>query len=277
LFAQTTEFMAFCAFAAVGISGLLAWFRVQLILARLREQNETRVAERDQIARDLHDTLLQSVDGLIVKVYVATLQLPLGDPTRAFLTHCLNQAEALSVEGRQKLLGLTNNASARCELSQALAALGVQLFTGAAAAFCARREGVARDLTKAWDDVFGIAREAIINAYKHSRARHVEVGVVYGPASLTVQVRDDGCGMREPERAGSRAVHSFGLRAMRQRAERLRAMLQIDSALNQGTTIRLVVPSEVAYLDGFGDGVRPLLASLGRKPKWSRKAAVKLV
>jgi signal transduction histidine kinase len=210
------------------------------------------VAERDRIARDLHDTLLQSVEGLIMKVYVAVRQLPPDHPTRAFLSRCLDQAEALSVEGRRKLLELSCHSSTRLELTQALAALGVELSTGTKTTFCALQRGLARELATEWDEVFGIAREAIVNAFKHSQAHHIEATVIYRPSCLIVQVQDDGCGIGDAESAGPRGLHCFGLRAMHQRAELLRATLQIATAVNKGTKIRLIVPFEGVHLERVG-------------------------
>jgi signal transduction histidine kinase len=215
------------------------------------------LAERDRIARDLHDTLLQSTEGLILKVHSAAQQLPPGDPIRAFLIRSLDQAEELAMEGRLKLLGLRNPLCSRLELSQALAALGLELSAETTMTFSAGKQGRVRALTdSAWDEIFGIAREAILNAFKHSRAHHIEAIVTYRSSKLTVQVRDDGCGAPEFKTADATADGHFGLRGMRERAEHLRATLKIKTAEGEGTTVSLVAPSQLVYRRRFDSRAR---------------------
>jgi signal transduction histidine kinase len=215
----------------------------------LRERHEARLAERDRIARDLHDTLLQSIEGLILKVYAAAQQLPPGDPTRALLTRSVDQAEELAAEGRQKLLGLRQHSQSRLELSQAVAALGLELSADTATTFSAVKKGRVRGLAAVTEDeVFSIAREAINNAFKHAVADHIEAVVTYGSSTLTVRICDDGCGVPKEVSLLSGKPSHFGLRAMRERAEQLDAELVIDTGADRGTTVSLVVPGSVAYL-----------------------------
>jgi signal transduction histidine kinase len=239
------------AFAA--LLGSLFWIRVRQISRSLQDRQEVRLAERDRIARDLHDTLLQSTEGLILKVYMAAQQLPPGDPTRAFLTRSVDQAEELAVEGRQKLLGLRQHSQSRLELSQALAALGLEISADTTTTFSAVKKGRVRQLTAAaWDEVFSIAREAINNAFRHAGAEHIEAVVTYASSSLTVRVRDDGRGVpKEVNLVLGKPAH-FGLRAMRERAAQLRAELVIDTGADRGTAVSLVVPGSVAYVRRLG-------------------------
>jgi signal transduction histidine kinase len=247
-FTRPAAIKSLWALIAVAIVGLLPWLRVRRVSGRLRELEVARLAERDRIARDLHDTLLQSTEGLILKVYIAAQQLAPDDPVRAFLMRSLDQAEELAIEGRQKLLGLRNPLSQRLELSQALAALGLGLSANTTTTFSAVKEGRVRSLAApAWDEIFGIAREGIVNAFKHSRAQHIEAVVTYRSSSFTIQVRDDGCGVPRHQAADGSADGRLGLRGMRERAEQLRARLEIETAEDKGTTITLIVPSHEVY------------------------------
>jgi len=248
-FTQTGVLVALCVLAIVALIGLLFWIRVEQVSSMLRERHEVRLAERDRIARDLHDTLLQSTEGLILKVYTAAQRLPPGDPTRAFLTRSVDQAEELAVEGRQKLLGLREHSRSRLELSQALAALGLELSADTTTTFSAVKKGRVRELPAGtWDEVFSIAREAINNALKHAAADHIEAVVIYGASSLTVRIRDDGRGVPKEVSLLSGSPGHFGLHVMRERAEQLHAELLIGTGADRGTTISLVVPGSVAYL-----------------------------
>jgi PAS domain S-box-containing protein len=214
----------------------------------LTDIEEARVSERDRIARDLHDTLLQSTEGLILKVHVAMQRLSPGDPLRLFLARSVEQAERLAVEGRQKLLGLTRQPFARPELSQAFAVLGKELSAGTATRFRAVRRGRVRTVaTTTWDEVFSIAREGITNAFKHAHADHIDAFVIYGPTALRVWIRDDGKGVPGKMGLVSKPGHC-GLRIMRERARRIHAELAFESGSDQGTTISFAVPESVAYL-----------------------------
>jgi signal transduction histidine kinase len=250
-FTQTGAFLALYVFAVVALIGYLFWIRVRQVSSMVRERHEARLAERHRIARDLHDTLLQSTEGLILKVYSAAQQLPPGDPTRALLTRVVDQAEELATEGRQKLLGLRQHSQSRLELSQALATLGLELCADTATTFSAVKKGRVRWLAAAtWDEVFSIAREAINNAFKHASADHIEAVITYGSSTLTIRICDDGCGVPKDMSLLSGEPSHFGLRAKRERAEQLRAELVIGTGAgaDRGTTVSLVVPGSVAYL-----------------------------
>jgi signal transduction histidine kinase len=257
---QTLLFEVLCAFAMAGVIGVLLWMRVRQASSWLRDRHEALLAERDRIARDLHDTLLQSTEGLILKVYTAAQQLPPGDPIREFLARSLDQAEELAIEARQKLLGLRDPLRSRLELSQALATLGLELAADTTTTFSAVQNGRVRALTAtAWDEIFGIAREAIVNAIKHSNGQHIEAVVTYSSSNLTVQIRDDGRGMHQNGNEDAGAEDHFGLRGMRERAAELRAALKIETADGAGTTVSLVVPSKVAFRRRFIDRMEALM------------------
>jgi signal transduction histidine kinase len=249
---QTLALEILCIFATAGIIATVLWLRARQVSYRLRERHKAVLAERDRIAREIHDTLLQGTEGLILKVYSAAQLLPVGDPIRAFLTRSLDQAEELAIEGREKILGLRDPLRARLELSQSLATLGLELSANTTTTFSAMKKGRVRALAAAaWDEIFGVAREAVSNAFKHSGGQHIEAIVTYGSSELTVQIRDDGCGIARYEREDASAEGHFGLRGMRERAAGLRATLKIETAEAQGTTVSLVVPSRGVYRRRF--------------------------
>jgi signal transduction histidine kinase len=249
---QTLVLYVLYVFALAGIIGTLLWLRVRQVSSRLRERHKAILAERDRIAREIHDTLLQSTEGLILKVYSAAQQLPPRDPIRAFLERSLDQAEELAIEGREKILGLRDPLRARLELSQALATLGLELSSNTTTSFSAMKRGRVRALSAAaWDEIFGIAREAVRNAFKHSGGQHIEAVVTYGSSDFSVQIRDDGCGISRYEREDAGAEGHFGLRGMRERAVGLRATLKIETREAQGTTVNLLVPSRRVYRRRF--------------------------
>jgi signal transduction histidine kinase len=110
-----------------------------------------------------------------------------------------------------------------------------------------------------------IAREALINAFHHSRAVRIEVEITYESARLTVRVRDDGLGIDEGILHEGKSGH-WGLSGMRERAQRIGAQLNIWSSPGAGTEIELLVPSKVAYAPTqSGSLLRRIRRAIGRK------------
>ena len=246
---EARDLIVLCVGGPFAIIGLLLWIHVRQASRMLKVRHEARLAERDRIARDMHDTLLQSTEGLILKVHAAVQQLPLGNPTRASLMRSLDQAEELAIEGRQKLLGLRHHLPPRLELSQALAALGLELSLDSTTTFVAIKEGRVRELTgAAWDEIFSVMREAVKNAFMHARASRIEAVVTYKSSTLTVRIRDDGRGLPENVTIPFGKPGHFGLRAMGERARQLRGRLAVETGAERGTMVSLVVPGSVAYL-----------------------------
>jgi signal transduction histidine kinase len=106
-------------------------------------------------------------------------------------------------------------------------------------------EGQPRELTAGLrDELYRIGREAIVNAYRHSRAKRIEAEIQYRSTELRIAVRDNGCGIN-PETL-HRNGH-WGLQGMRERAERIGARLRILSKAALGTEVELCVPSRVAF------------------------------
>src|SRR5271163_3666993 len=208
------------------------------------------IAERNRIARDLHDTLLPSIEGLILKVYTATRRMRQDDPVRVILLESLDQAERLATEGRQRLLGLRALAPVATELSCALQEIGRELSGGTNTAFSSGYEGRAVAVAShVWDEAFSIAREAMSNAFKHASAKNIEVLVSYRPSMLAVRVSDDGRGISQSTGGDLGRKNHVGLRLMEERATTLHGRLTINSSANHGTTVTLAVPALIAYRD----------------------------
>jgi signal transduction histidine kinase len=109
-------------------------------------------------------------------------------------------------------------------------------------------EGRPRELTAVVrDEAYRIAREAVINAYQHAKARYVETEVTFGDDDLTIRVRDDGIGV-DPEilASGQRPRH-WGLPGMRERSESFGGRLRVWSEKNSGTEVELRIPAAEAY------------------------------
>jgi signal transduction histidine kinase/ligand-binding sensor domain-containing protein len=207
---------------------------------------DARVNERLRIARELHDTLLQSFQGLLVRLQTA-LQLWPGADARRILEKTLDQAADAVKEGREAVQGLRDSTSEGNDLAESIRALGETLGLEHAGpvppSFAFEVRGVPRELHPLLrDEVFRIAAEALRNAFHHARAARIEVVLHYEERHLRLRVRDDGKGLEEGTLArGGREGH-FGLGGMRERSHVIGGKLAVWSRPWAGTEIELTVP-----------------------------------
>jgi signal transduction histidine kinase/ligand-binding sensor domain-containing protein len=265
-FYQTRWFYALCALACIALLTGLYRVRMRQVAAQVRGRLEARLAERERIARELHDTLLQGVQGLIWRFQAATNRIPPDQVARQQMDESLDQADKLLEESRNRVKDLRTGAREdAADLTQALAAEGEQLAQQHSVKFQVSVEGAPRDLHPlVREEGFLIAREALGNAFRHSGARGIEAEVTYGAGALRVRVRDDGRGIGASVlEAGGRPGH-YGLIGMRERAKKLGGHLEIWSKPEAGTEIDLRVPAHVAYRRSQGrfPRVRSLLDSV---------------
>jgi len=247
-FYQTRWFHGLCALAGIALLAIFYHVRVRQLAAQVRGRLEARLAERERIARELHDTLLQGMQGLIWRFQAATDRIPADEPARDLMEQSLDRADRLLEESRDKVKDLRPAANTVAELAQALATEGEQFAKLHSATFRVSVEGAPRDLHPiVREEGFMIGREAMANAFRHSGATDIEVEVSYGDGTLHVRIRDDGRGIGgDVLDAGGKPGH-FGLLGMRERAKKLGAHLEIWSKHGAGTEIDLRVPANVAY------------------------------
>src|SRR5207248_2363887 len=203
-------------------------------------------AERTRIARELHDTLLQSFQGLMLHFQAVYDLLPAGKAREA-LEKALNRADLAISEGRDAIQNLRSSTTVTNDLAQAMAAVGEELG-------CARDgesgrprlrvsvEGTARELHPILrDDIYRIGREALRNAFRHAQARRIEADITYGERLLRLRIRDDGKGI-DPQLLDAGRDGHWGLPGMRERAQQIGAELDMWSELGAGTEIELRIP-----------------------------------
>lgn len=212
-----------------------------------------RLEERTRIARDLHDTLLQSFQGLILRFQAAYNLLP-ERPAEGLKTleSAIDHAAKTITEGRDIVQGLRSPTAEADDLALAIKALGEEFesgeISGGGVEFFVDVEGTPRDLHPIiQDEIYRIAGEALCNAFRHSQARRIEVAIGYGERRLRLCVRDNGKGIN-PEILGEhgRAGH-WGLAGMSERAELIGGHLEVWSELRSGTEVDLTIPAYVAY------------------------------
>ena len=241
--------LVLAATAVVAVVGLHV-VRVRALTRQLHLRAEERLAERTQIAQSLYDTLLQGLLGASLQLHAAVEDLPEDSPQRARFASALATIREAGEEGRRVLQGLRGVGADGEALDHALRRLGCES-TGAGLAFRVDVSGTARPLHPiVREEVFGVCREALANAFRHARATVVEVEIQYRSRALRILVRDDGCGIGSYRAA--RATGS-GLCRMQSRAEAIGARLRVRSRRGAGTEVDVSVPGGIAYTAG-GDG-----------------------
>jgi signal transduction histidine kinase/ligand-binding sensor domain-containing protein len=247
-FVQTPWFLALCVAGGSLAVWMLVRFRVRQVAARVQERLEERVAERERIARDLHDTLLQGVQGMIWRFQAVSDRIAPDQPARQLMEQSLDRADRLLAESRDKVKDLRPVADEVADLAQALASEGDQFAQLHPAKFQVNVQGSRRELHPiVREEGFLIAREAITNAFRHSAAKEIEVEITYGEEAFRIRIRDDGLGINAPIQTVARKSGHYGVVGMRERATKLGGHLEIWSKPEAGCEVDFEVPAKVAY------------------------------
>jgi len=246
-FYQTRWFYAVCATAMLATLWQLYRLRVRLLAKQMGARMGARLEERERIARELHDTLLQSTQGLILLFQGFAGRLARPDPMRTQMESALDQADQLLNEARDRVSDLRTT-GINSDLAGALTRFAEELFSGGTVAFTIVATGSPTILTlSAADDIYRIGREGLSNASVHAHASNIEVEIAYEAEQLRMRIRDDGRGISsEILQKGARA-HHFGLQGMRERAQRIGGVFNIWSREGAGTELELIVPAAQAF------------------------------
>ena len=249
----TTWFRVLCAVLVLA----LVWAIYQIKVRQLRHDFaltlEARVRERSSIARELHDTLLQSFHVVLLRLQILS-QVLKERPMEAqqTLDRTIDLAVAAVTEGRDAVQGLRESTVQRNDLAQAVNTLGEELAAnpenGRSAAFRVTVEGEPRDLHPILrDEIYRIAAEALRNAFRHAQARQVEVEIRYDDEQFRLRVRDDGKGIDPAVLSGQGREGHFGLPGLRERGKLIGGKLVIWSEVGAGTEVELRIPASTAY------------------------------
>jgi signal transduction histidine kinase/ligand-binding sensor domain-containing protein len=247
----------------------LVWGLYQLRVRQLAHQFDTRLQERlnerTRIARELHDTLLQSFHGVMFRFQAAANVLP-DRPLDAQqrLDVALKQGTEAIREGRDAIQGLRTSTTATNDLAVALGSLGEQLALTQAndprahpTTVDVTIHGTPRTLRAIIrDDIYRIAGEALRNAFLHARARRIEVEMRYDDREFNLRVRDDGQGIGTEVIDGHRPRH-FGLAGMRERADQIGGHFEVWSEPGMGTEVALTIPGAAVYATPRARHFRP--------------------
>ncbi|WP_266168772.1 sensor histidine kinase [Dyella subtropica] len=258
-FFQTAWFRLLCVAAGMLLIAALYLWRLRLMAEQIRLRLEERTNERERIARELHDTLLQGVQGLLLRLQALAAELPADDRRRGALDAAVDQARDMLVEGRDKIVALRGADRAWERLSQSIRAIGEELASTYDVAFQVTTTGVEKPLCPpACDEVVEIVREAMRNAFIHANAKLIDIDIRYELQTLRIAIRDDGRGIQANTLRQGRLDGRWGLVGMHERAEKLGATLTIRRGEQGGTDVVLAIPGHVVFSPSlFGRRRRP--------------------
>jgi signal transduction histidine kinase/ligand-binding sensor domain-containing protein len=251
-FLQSKLFLVICIISAAGILWAFYTLRLRQISTRLRLMMGARIAERERIARELHDTFLQSAQAMIFRFQAVADGIPPDQPAAAEIEQELARAELVVIEGRNRVRNLRTYEASE-NLPEALRGAARRILSDTPLKVSVVVEGRQRNVQEEiCDEVGRIADEFFFNTRQHAKAENVFIEIVFERRRLIVRLADDGVGIDAAVlEEGGRPGH-FGLTGMRERAERIQADLTLAGRRSQtGTELTLVLPAEVAYV-AFG-------------------------
>jgi len=265
-FYQTVWFFLVCFALTVAVVWLIVMLRIQRVTETVRIRAEERADERVRIARDLHDTLLQGVQGLMLRFDVASREVPEGGRARRMLEDALKSADTVLLEGRDRVRSLRSDTFKDLPLAEALAKVGTHLTNYSEIRFHVQTEGPVVVVDPiVLEEVFCIGREAITNAFQHADPSVIEVRITYGKKAFVVSCQDDGKGMDPMLLSADGRPGHWGLIGMKERATKIGSKFECISSTSNGTRITVTVPANQAY------GVRsPIMRLLLRYLPWLR-------
>jgi signal transduction histidine kinase/ligand-binding sensor domain-containing protein len=250
---QTNWFRVSCVIAFMGMLWGLYRLRLHQLAQQFNMRLEERVNERTRIARELHDTLLQSFQGLLLRFQSVLKVLP-ERPVEAEqrLERALDQATKAIAEARDSVQGLRLSAIETNDLVQSITTIGEELSAGGtdpnSPAIHVEVGGAPRNLKPiVRDEVYRVAGEALRNAFRHAQALYIVVEIRYDEREFRLRVHDDGKGIDEEAVRRRTSAGHFGLHGMHERAEMVGGRLDVWSKVDSGTELQLTIPAAIAY------------------------------
>jgi len=248
-FVQSWWFVALTGGLVLVLLWLIYRLRMNHVARGIRSRLEERLGERERIARELHDTLLQSVQGLVLRFQSVANKMPPEEASTRKLEAALKRADEVMLEGRNRVQDL-RAADRSSDLTDLLKERAEEAEFDPSIPIRIVAEGKSRLINPLISVELGrIVDEALLNAARHAQANSVDITVRFGSGHLAVEIRDDGVGIaREVLESGHKPGH-FGLVGMRERAERIGGRLSVDSRRGMGSAVTIALSARLAFAD----------------------------
>jgi ligand-binding sensor domain-containing protein/signal transduction histidine kinase len=250
---QTNWFRLACVGAFVTLLWWLHRLRLRRIALQFNMRLQERVSERTRIAGELHDTLLQSFQGLMLRFQTVAELLP-ARPLEAkqALEGALDRADQAIHEGRDAVQDLHRATTDATDLAQVVTTMAEEFSAVGAnpngSKFSVVEEGTSRHLRRIpREEICRIAREALWNAFSHAQAQLIQVEIIYRRTMLRLRVRDNGIGIQPAILHQGGSAGHWGLPGMRERAKRIGGQLNVWSRPRAGTEVELTIPGSIVY------------------------------
>jgi len=228
--------------AALAVWGLYV-LRLRKATAEISARLGERLQERERIARELHDTLLQDFQAMILRFHNVSRRLVSGDPNRLEMDEGLRYADKALAEGRNRIRDIRADTKVPNELSKAFADYGNELSHLRPVSFNVKVTGEQIGIGPiVRDEIYRIGREAVANAFTHSECWKIEIELAYHLREFKMTIRDDGKGIDPAFLDGGGKPGHWGIHNMRDRARKIGTSLEFTSVPGTGTTLELKVP-----------------------------------
>jgi ligand-binding sensor domain-containing protein/signal transduction histidine kinase len=252
-FYRTAWFLALVAGGALA-AVLGAW---RLRLRQVHTRYLAVLGERNRVAREMHDTVIQgcvSVSALLEAV--ASIGPPAPGASRDLLDTARTQVRATADEARRAVWNLRQT-GASPDIGRLLDEMAAQVSHSSRVPVLVERSGQARPLDPAVEhDILMVAREAVYNAIRHAQPAEVRIRVHFEDERMRMSVLDNGIGFDTAQASACNDGH-FGLVGMRERAERLGGRFDVRSAPGAGTELMVEVPVRSAAAEKLGIDLHP--------------------
>jgi signal transduction histidine kinase/ligand-binding sensor domain-containing protein len=247
-FYQTTWFKIIELVSVIALVWLFVRVRIRSAGRKFEDRMTERLRERDRIARELHDTLLQGFQGLVLQFQMAANATPSGERSRAMMEQTLQRADLVLAEGRDRVMDLRSMKQDTGGLPELIAKVGEDLCAQYSGHFYLEIQGEARPLNPFVRDEFqAIAREALTNSFRHAQASEIVCEIHFARNQFRLVCRDNGIGIpREFLSKSGRAGH-WGLVGIRERAEKIGARASLSRGSVGGTRAEFTVSARIAY------------------------------
>ena len=217
-----------------------AMLAMQLMRLSRESQQAAVIAERNRMARDIHDTLAQGLTGVIVQLEAAedAQAQNLAKDAAAHIERASDLARDSLQEARRSVHALRPLVLAGKNLCAAIEELIRKMVTGTNLHAEFTIQGEPQLMPQEWEEnLLRVAQEVLTNTLRHARASHFKVHFAFDPQAIRLELHDDGCGFDPAKR-----YDGFGLLGIKERIESMGGELTVQSAPENGTAILVFLP-----------------------------------
>lgn len=262
-FYQTNWFLACLAIGSMLLLSGAFVLRLRVSTQHVQERMNERLLERDRIARELHDTLLQGFHGIVLRLQGIAHLIPRADPARQGLEETMDRAEQILIDGRESLMQLRSYSGASPDLVEQLNRVVADLQSQSEIGCVVDVVGEMRPLKPAvQEEMLAMARESLTNAFRHSKAVMIRMELNFSPSQFMVRCTDDGIGLPADVLRSGSAEGRWGLVGLRERSENLNARLVVRKNEPQGAVVEISLRGRIAYAERRPRSIRQFLADL---------------